>query len=274
MHLRRLRAVQLRNLIDVDLELSSQCNLICGLNGSGKTSLLEAIYLLARAKSFRTNRLSRLVNFSENAFSVNAEIEHDHSVHKLSARFEKRELKLTDGDELIKRSSDLTVLLPLTFVSTDSHKLFTDGPKQRRKFIDWGVFHVKPPFLNAWRAYCRTLGQRNALLRQGSVGNTLSSWNHELEKMAIEIDTWRSDYITQLKTYFLPMLASLVDLPGLTIEYQRGWPAGIGLQRTCVAIKIETFGLGIPGMVLTLLTLWLRCAGCRLKSARLVVSKN
>jgi len=229
MHLRRLRAVQLRNLIDVDLEFSPQCNLICGLNGSGKTSLLEAIYLLARAKSFRTNRLSRLIHFGDNAFVVKTEIEHDHSVHKLSARFEKRELKLTDGNELIKRSSDLATLLPLTLVSTDSHKLFADGPKQRRKFIDWGVFHVKPPFLDAWRAYCRALGQRNALLRHGGDSNTLNSWNHELEKMAIEIDVWRSHYIASLKAHFLVMLASLVDLPDLTIEYQRGWPHDVSL---------------------------------------------
>lgn len=224
MYLRRLRAVQLRNLIDVDLEFSPQCNLICGQNGSGKTSLLEAIYLLARAKSFRTNRLSRLTHFDKNAFAVNSEIEHDYGVHKINARYESRELKMTDGEELIKRSSDLATLLPLTLVSTDSHKLFSDGPKQRRKFIDWGVFHVKPPFLDAWRAYCRALGQRNALLRDGSV-NTVGSWNHELERMAVEIDAWRAEYITALEAYFLPMLRSLVDLPDLSIEYKRGWPA-------------------------------------------------
>jgi len=229
MYLRRLRAVQLRNLINVDLELSPQCNLICGQNGSGKTSLLEAIYLLARAKSFRTNRLSRLAHFSEKAFSVNGEIEHDHGVHKLKARYEARELKLMDGEEIIKRSSDLATLLPLTLVSTDSHKLFTDGPKQRRKFIDWGVFHVKPPFLDAWRAYCRALGQRNALLRHERI-DTVSSWNHELERMAVEIDAWRSDYIAALIAHFLPMLRSLVDLPDLSIEYKRGWPSDIALS--------------------------------------------
>ncbi len=229
MHLRRLRAVQLRNLIDVDLKLSPKCNLICGPNGSGKTSLLEAIYLLARAKSFRSNRLSRLAHFNENAFAVTGEIEHDRGVHTLKARYEQRELKLMDGEEPIKRSSDLATLLPLTLVSTDSHRLLTDGPKQRRKFIDWGVFHVKPPFLDAWRAYCRALGQRNALLRHGSDGNTLTSWNNELERMAIEIDAWRAEYITQLRSHFLPMLASLVDLPGLSMEYQRGWPADIPL---------------------------------------------
>ncbi len=229
MHLRRLRAVQFRNLIDVDLKLNSKCNLIYGQNGSGKTSLLEAIYLLARAKSFRSNRLSRLAHFSENAFAVTTEIEHGRGVQSLKARYKQRELKLTHGEKVIKRSSDLAKLLPLTLVSTDSHRLLTDGPKQRRKFIDWGVFHVKPAFLDAWRAYCRALGQRNALVRHGSDGSTLTSWNSELERIAIDIDTWRAGYITQLRSHFLPMLASLVDLPDLSIEYQRGWPAGIPL---------------------------------------------
>ncbi|MBL1293810.1 MAG: DNA replication/repair protein RecF [Thiotrichales bacterium] len=243
MYLRRLRAIQLRNLIEVDLELSPQCNLICGQNGSGKTSLLEAIYLLARAKSFRTNRLSRLAHFDKNAFAVNGEIEHDYGVHKINARYESRELKMMDGEELIKRSSDLATLLPLTLVSTDSHKVFTDGPKQRRKFIDWGVFHVKPPFLDAWRAYCRALGQRNALLRHQSIG-TVSSWNHELERMAIEIDDWRDEYIAKLTAHFLPMLRSLVDLPDLSIEYKRGWPPNISLSEHLLENQDRDLRLG------------------------------
>lgn len=244
MYLHSLRAVQLRNLVDVDLVLSPQCNLICGPNGSGKTSLLEAIYLLGRAKSFRSNRLSRLAHFDHSAYAVHAELAHPDKAFKLSARYEKRELRLTKGEEDVKRSSDLVSLLPLTLVSTDSHKLFSDGPKQRRKFIDWGVFHVKPPFLEAWRSYCRALGQRNALLRQGIASTTLSSWDHELDRLASDIDTWREEYIQSLQQHFLPMLASLVDLPDLSIEYHRGWPERLALSEHLQASKDRDLRLG------------------------------
>lgn len=244
MYLRTLRAVQLRNLVDVDLEFSPQCNLICGPNGSGKTSLLEAIYLLARGKSFRCSRLSRLARFNESAYSVRSEIVRELNRIKLAARYEKRELTLTNGGDAVKRSSELVTLLPLTLVSTDSHKLFSDGPKQRRKFIDWGVFHVKPRFLEVWRAYCRAMGQRNALLRQGSAGTTLSSWNHELENAALEIDEWRRDYVEALRGYFMPMLASLVDLNDLTIDYQRGWPVNISLSDHLLQCQERDLRLG------------------------------
>ncbi len=235
MVLTRLRAIQLRNLVDIDLHLSPQCTLICGANGSGKTSLLEAIYLLSRGKSFRTNRLSRLAHFEQNAFAVHGELSQESLAHKLSARYEQRELKLSSGDKDIKRSSDLTSILPLTLVSTDSHKFFSEGPKQRRKFIDWGVFHVKHPFLEAWRAYCRALGQRNALLRNGGANSLLLGWDNELNRIGSDIDGWRATYLEDLRRHFLPMLASLVDLPELSMQYQRGWPDNIGLSEHLVA---------------------------------------
>ena len=110
--------------------------------------------------------------------------------------------------------------------------------------MDWGLFHVKQPFLDMWRGYCRALGQRNALLRHGSGGSTLDSWNHELERMAVEIDEWRSDYISSLRAHFLPMLAALLDLTELSMEYQRGWPLDTSLTQHLQNKQDRDLGLG------------------------------
>lgn len=230
MRLLELQAVNVRNLVDVDLRFSPQCNLVCGSNGSGKSSLLEAIYLLGRGKSFRTHRLSRVTHFDQRAFAVRGRVQFEQRERRLAARYEHGGLQLTEGDTPLKRASDLIPLLPLTLISTDSHKLFSDGPKQRRKFIDWGVFHVEHLFLEEWGHYCRALSQRNALLRQARYGATLEAWDRELQRMAETIDQWRRAYVEALQQRFLSMLPLLLPLPGLSLSYVRGWPDDLDLH--------------------------------------------
>ncbi|MCR2669594.1 hypothetical protein NSP01_23950, partial [Salmonella enterica] len=75
---------------------------------------------------------------------------------------------------------NLCAALAVVTFEPGSHALVSGGGEPRRRFLDWGLFHVEPDFLSLWRRYSRALKQRNALLKQGGPSRMLDTWDHEL----------------------------------------------------------------------------------------------
>jgi DNA replication and repair protein RecF len=112
-----------------------------------------------------------------------------------------------------------------------SHELISGAGRERRRFLDWGVFHVEHRFMDAAKRYRRILHQRNAALKQGVSDNELDVWDAELVRAAEPVDRMREDYFGR----FAPCLAGTLGqfLPELgdgTVEWQRGWAETVGLQ--------------------------------------------
>jgi DNA replication and repair protein RecF len=230
MWINRLSVQNLRNLTRLSLEPVAGANLIIGPNASGKTSLLEAIAVLSTTRSFRTHHSQELIQRGEEAFAVFAQVQHpDGQRHQLGLERSKDQTRMKLDGEIVKQTSAFARQLPIQVVHPAGIQLLDQGPKFRRQFLDWGVFHVKPDYLSQWRQYARILKQRNAALRQKDL-RTLPQWDHQLSELAGAIHSARQEYVEQLKSAILPgYFKLLLQLDGLQVDYRPGWDVDYGL---------------------------------------------
>ena len=216
MRVEKISIEKFRNFSNVQLELAPRINMICGANGSGKTSLLEAIYCLGFGRSFRTHQIKQLVQDNEDAFTLFARLQSSESaasgenarateqavVHKIGyRRFRSGDAQIRVDGETEKRFANLAKLMPVQLITPESVELITGGPKLRRQFMDWGLFHVEQSFYSSWSAYVRLLKQRNALLRQGQhQRHDGVYWDQQLAAAGEQVAQARTSYVESLNT--------------------------------------------------------------------------
>lgn len=215
-----------RNLIPADLSFGPKFNLFVGLNGSGKTSLLEAIYLLGVGRSFRVRSMQQVIAFGAENCVVRANIKpcsdlYGEDVWIGVSRDQFGGAQYRVGEHAEKSSAELTRLLPVQLIDVNSPQLIEGGPKLRREFMDWGVFHVEHTFLDNWRFMRRALEQRNAELKKKQVPQEV--WNTSFIKYAMLVDAARIKYIQSFAAVFMPMIQEMLNLGNIEINYQRGW---------------------------------------------------
>ncbi|WP_257275073.1 DNA replication/repair protein RecF [Endozoicomonas sp. SESOKO4] len=232
MTIHKLMIKDVRNLASATFSPSPDINILYGLNGSGKTSILESIHLLGLARSFRSARLKPVIRHKQGKCTVFAQIQSNNDrliPVGVSRDIEEEHFQIRVAGESLKSTSELARLLPLQIINPDTFKLLEGSPKQRRQFLDWGVFHVKhTEFLPIWKRTQKVLKQRNSLLRHGkmkgsSVSSQLSVWDVELVRAAVALDQLRQQYFDQLTPVFQDVLSQLTSLADIKIGYYRGW---------------------------------------------------
>lgn len=226
MRFERLRVQGLRCLADVDLPLGTGVHVFCGPNGAGKTSILEAAFLLSHGRSFRSGAKDALLQRGSPRLSVFAEIRHDDDrgsrvgLGKEGARWDAR----LDGEPAtlgqVVRECAVVCFEP------GSHALIAGGAEERRRFLDWGVFHVEQDFLPLWRRYQRALKQRNSLLRSpSSVPDALfAPWEAELAQTGEGILALRLRYLDALRPRLAAAMSGLLpELGDIQLRFRAGW---------------------------------------------------
>jgi DNA replication and repair protein RecF len=223
--LKNLRIQDFRCLAQVELTLHPERNYLFGPNASGKTSVLEAAHFLSRGRSFRTRRNRTLVRHGCEALAVSGQTATDGIGHRLGARLGSAGLQLrVDGQDT--GAAETSRLLPVQVIDPEVHRLIDGGPESRRRYLDWGVFHVEHQYLDHWRKFRRILGQRNAALKAGQ--GDVSVWTEALAASGGAVNDARQHYVGRLS----PPLARLGEaLLGRVIEidYRPGWAAGFSL---------------------------------------------
>ena len=222
MPLSRVRITAFRCLRDVDLELHPARNYVFGPNGAGKTSLLEGIFVLGRGRSFRTRQMGRLVQHGSDGFTVYGEVAAGGVTRRLGVAYRAGRLEKKIDGEGAPGMAALAALLPVHALDPSMHALVEGGPSERRRFLDWGVFHVEPGYLEAWKRYRRVLSQRNAALKRAAGNAELHPWSTALVEAAAVIDASRGRYLERLAPFVQAFGLQLLERP-LTLDYRRGW---------------------------------------------------
>ena len=223
MHLSKLWVQHLRLFSNLEIDLSPAINVFVGDNGAGKTSVLEAIDILSRGKSFRTSNISEVVEHNKKELIISAEIEGavNQSTH-LGIAKNGLDTQLRVNKKNVSKWSELTQYLPLLAFHPESYRLITDGPSQRRKYMDWGLFHVEPHFKEVWKNYSRALKQRNVCLKQQQLEEA-SSWHQALVKNGEELDRLRNSYFLEIEPIVQLIAPKLGLNDAIVLDYKPGW---------------------------------------------------
>jgi DNA replication and repair protein RecF len=224
MRLLNLTAQNFRNFEQFELSVAPQFNLLYGENGSGKTSILEAIHFVFLARSFRISSSRRLIRKEQDKLAIFAELNQAEQP-ALPLGIEKKRagemrLKLAGNKTSV---SEMAALLPIRVLNNESFYLITEGPKFRRQFLDWALFHVKPNFFSIWRRYHHVLKQRNQLLKQRARYAEIQTWDHLLAPLGEQISQMREAYIKDFYEKFIEIFSERLFDETLLMEYQRGW---------------------------------------------------
>jgi DNA replication and repair protein RecF len=220
--LSRLQVTDFRCLQSAELHPDAHFTLISGPNASGKTSLLEAIYLLGRGRSFRTRRLEHLIRHGADRFVVFGEIDTLLRRVPMGVEGSRKGIRAQiDGD---KPSSlaELALYLPVQIIDPEVHHLIEEGPSRRRRFLDWGVFHVEQSFVGHWQRYQQVLKQRNAALKSRQPKSVVSVWDADLVRSGELLSAARSHYVSLLSPLAELIGRNLLGME-LSLSYRKGW---------------------------------------------------
>ncbi|KGK42429.1 DNA recombination protein RecF [Nitrincola sp. A-D6] len=240
MPITELQISRIRNLQTPVFSPASRINIISGQNGSGKTSILEAIHFLSTTRSFRTTELRHLVSQGEQSALVFSRVESSSSTHPLALGVE----RTLDGDVRVRfdgrslDSAELASLLPVQVLYSGTFELLDGSPSVRRQFIDWGGFHADPAFITLWRGFRRALKQRNSLLKYGKIDRfQMQVWDREFVSYGELLTQHRQAYIAALLPEFKRILSVLLGDVEVELKFHSGWDS----KRELMAVLADQF---------------------------------
>ncbi|MGO2225869.1 MAG: DNA replication/repair protein RecF [Psychrobacter celer] len=230
----RLQISNLRNLTQVNMHTAA-CNVMIGANGSGKTSLLEAIFLLSRGKSFRHHQPKRYIQHHQHTATVHARLSDGNTLAIQKQADAATLLRLNQST--VYNQSILTEQLPTLLIDPSSMDMLEQGSASRRQLLDWLVFHMKQGFHPQWLAYQRLLRQRNSLLKKSKHLThvqlaELRSWDKGLGNHAALIHHYRQHVFTKWQPYFADSIAQLLPsyAEQLSLSYHAGYDTDVALE--------------------------------------------
>jgi len=226
MSLITLNIQQIRNVLDLSVEFSPKINLLYGANGSGKTSILEAIHLLGMGRSFRTNQINHAITHGTDTASVCGEVQPSFSGHPIQLKMLKHRSKRPEyslGQQPAHSVAELAQHLPVQLLNLEGYQLLAADPESRRKFIDWMMFHVEHSFFKLWQDFNRVLRQRNAVLKGFGERSQLPYWTEKLGEYGQALHELRSKVLKEWEAASLSILSEAPGVHKLSFEYEPGW---------------------------------------------------
>lgn len=230
----QLQITHVRNLAQISITLAD-CNVFVGCNGSGKTSLLEAVFLLSRGKTFRHHEPKRYISHHQKSCTVWAMM--GSGMLAVQKNLDERQLATTVlklNGQTVTTQSSLTHVLPVLPIDPSGMAMLEEGSHARRQMLDWLAFHVKQEFYGEWLAYQRLLKQRNLLLKSPRVRERASevrAWDSQLAYHADKIHRCRQAVFERWQVCFDEIMGLLLPhyQGDIYLSYQAGFDDRSGL---------------------------------------------
>lgn len=228
-----------RNLQNVDIAPSPTLNFIIGQNGSGKSSFLEALHYLGFGRSFRTLKHKNVVQYDQQRFSLFTSSSSSNGILKLGmARGMDDSLLVSVNGEKSSRMSELVAHIPIQIFTPQSSDLVLGSPSLRRKFLDWGLFHVEQSFTQTSQNYQKLLKNKNALLRRfsqinpNSFNEQMAFWDKQICIEGEKLTELRKNYLNSIQGYLNDNLMHFLPEFSIEISYHRGWEKDVELSES------------------------------------------
>jgi len=220
--LAQIEVTSLRNITKASLIPSPHINLLYGENGSGKTTVLEAIYLLSLGRSFRTQRSRRLVQDEKDSATVFAKLSCGKTIG--IQKTQSGESITQMGRDRAVRRGDLAKILPLQLFDPSTLEMLSGASEPRRHLLDWGVFHVEHSFLLLWQQYRHALLQRNSLLKSAKISSIeLDYWEASMASLAQPLTAQRREFFEKWKLFFDQAVHRLLPDEKISMHLSLGW---------------------------------------------------
>lgn len=245
MILKRVYIQNFRNIKVLNIRPAPGFNIVYGINGSGKTSFLEALGYLSLGRSFRGATYHHLISDNSSEFVLSCDV-YDEScnqtltlgVSRSRSRSRGSDLQLSVNFQHVSRLLDLVKHICVQIIHPDGIALVLGSPELRRKFIDWGVFYSRPEFSGFWYKYQKVLSQRNFILRTGIGFDGLEFWDDMLASLSEQISGLREEYLKALTPIFLNKISSFLPAFKFSLELTKGWDKNADL-RSVLSLNLE-----------------------------------
>ena len=250
MYISKIDITNFRLIQNLSFSFNSTLNILVGNNGSGKTSILEAISILAVGKSFRTNNLLNVINKEYCEFIVKSSVIYDVNdrVINLSIKRDsqcKKTLRLNKKNITVSESAKA---LPFFVFHSDYLINLVNIRQDRLKLINWGLFHVEHNFNSIWKKYNNILKNRNKLLKNKTNYNYIKAWDVEFAKVSNEIFDVKSFYFQQLKEYFYIYIKKFLPEYNIELKYYKGWGDEFSLTELLKQSFVKDLSLGYSSL--------------------------
>lgn len=237
--LTRLDIHNFRNIKALSLQPQPNFNFFYGENGSGKTSILEAIHMLGLGRSFRSRSAQQIITYEQTQLNVFGQLQN--SLGSLTPigieKHKNGDSRMRVDQKDVISTAILAEILPILVINPASYNLLDAGPKFRRQFLDWGLFHVEQKFMQDWQRLKRALLQRNAALKAKRPPKEVETWDPEFISASLAIEEMRRDYFSQFTPIYNEAFAQISQLEGITLTYKQGWNE----SRTLEDVLASTF---------------------------------
>ncbi len=220
-----LRLENFRNYHNAELNFCDGINIFQGLNGQGKTNLLESIYICSVGKSFRTSKDIEMINHEKDYFAVNVGIKND-ATDKIFIRYDRQKQKaIAVNGIFLRKSGQLMGALLCVLFSPEDLQIFSEGPSRRRRFLDIAISQLNPLYYYNLQQYAKLTYQKNLQLKQikknPNQKDILFIWNEQIAEYGSKIILERLKFIDVLKELASESHAYISDdKEKLVLEYE------------------------------------------------------
>lgn len=223
MHFKSIKFYNFRNINNGIVLFDKDDIILEGMNGQGKTNILESIYTLCYGNSFRTQVSREMIKHGERIMNLSAIIEDEDDIYEVSYSLELNKRKIILNGKEVKDRKELIYLFPCIVFTHDDIDFIKGEPEMRRKFFDQTLSMYDPIYLNYIRSYRNILAQRNAAIKNNQI-SLLDIYDVKLANLGFEIIKSRKTMVNEFNEIF-PFLYKKISgtEKNITVNYRSSW---------------------------------------------------